>query len=175
MTLVVRGLELDDRPAWLRFVGDIPTGEERFLKEDLTDEASFQRWLPDGTWLVALDGHDVVGAVSALPGHGWSRHVAELRLVVGGSHRGRGIGQELARHGLTRSLQLGCTHVYVEVVAEQEGLISMFRSLGFRPEAVLEDFVRDSDGESHDLMLLTHQAVENWAALAGLGLAEAGA
>lgn len=174
MTLVVRGLEPGDRSAWLRFVDDIPTGEERFFKEDLTDEASFQRWLHEGSWVVALDGDDVVGAVSALPGHGWSRHVAELRLVVGGSHRGRGTGQELARHGLTRALELGCTHVYVEVVAEQEGLISMFRSLGFRPEAVLEDFVRDSHGESHDLMLLTHHAAENWATLAGLGLAEAG-
>lgn len=174
MTLVLRGLEPGDRPAWLRFVADIPPGEERFLKEDLADEASFERWLHEDAWFGALDGAQVVGAVGALPGHGWSRHVAELRLVVGGSHRGRGIGQELARRGLSRALELGCTHVYVEVVAEQEGLISMFRSLGFRPEAVLEDFVRDSEGEPHDLMLLTHHASENWSALAGLGLVEGG-
>lgn len=174
MTLVVRGLEPGDQPAWRRFAADIPPGEERFLKEDLADEACFERWLSEGTWLVAVDGDQIVGAVSALPGHGWSKHVAELRLVVGGSHRGRGTGQELARHGLSRALELGCTHVYVEVVAEQEALISMFRSLGFRPEAVLEDFVRDSAGEPHDLMLLTHHAAENWSALSGIGLAEAG-
>lgn len=173
MSVVVRGLLPEDRPAWLRFSADVPRGEERFLKEDLADEECFERWRSDGTWLVAVEGDDVVGAVSVLPGRGWSTHVAELRLLVGGSHRGRGIGQKLARHGLSKALELGCTHVYVEVVAEQEALISMFRSLGFRPEAVLEDFVRDSEGETHDLMLLTHHAAENWSALSGIGLAEA--
>lgn len=48
----------------------------------------------------------------------------------------------------------------------------MFQSLGFRPEAILEDFVRDSAGNPHDLLLLTHHAGENWQALAGLGMGE---
>jgi len=43
MTLVMRGLEADDREAWLRFVADVPRGDERFLKEDLADLANFER------------------------------------------------------------------------------------------------------------------------------------
>ncbi len=34
----------------------------------------------------------------------------------------------------------------------------MFQDLGFEPEALLVDFVRDSDGAFHDLMVLTHRA-----------------
>lgn len=172
MTMTVRQLEADDRPAWLRFVGDIPQGEERFFKEDLADSTSFERWVQSPCRSVAVEGGAIVGSISALPGQGWSSHVAELRLVVGGSFRGRGLGRQLAQQGLTTALQLECTHVFVEVVAEQEALISMFRSLGFRPEAILEDFVRDAAGVHHDLMLLTHSAADNWSALAGLGLAE---
>lgn len=173
MTLALRALEPGDRDAWLRFVADVPGGDERFLKEDLADQDSFAGWVRDPGRLVAVDGDEVAGTVAALPGRGWSSHVAELRLLVGGSYRGRGIGRALARRGLTTSLTLGCTHVYVEVVAEQESLIAMFGSLGFRPEAILEDFVRDSAGEPHDLLLLTHHAAENWSALTGLGLDEA--
>lgn len=173
MTVEVRRPEPGDWPAWLRFVDDVPRGEDRFLKEDLRDRAGFEQWTRDPGWLVAVSGDEVVGAASVVPGQGWSSHVAELRLVVGGSHRGRGIGVELARRGLATALELGCTHVYVEVVAEQEALLSMFKGLGFRPEAILEDFVRDGAGEPHDLMLLTHHAAENWSALSGLGLEEA--
>lgn len=172
MTVAVRRLEADDWPAWLRFVADIPKGEERFFKDDLTDRSDFERWVQSPCRSVAVEDGAVAGSISALPGRGWSAHVAELRLVVGGSFRGRGLGRTLAHRGLTTALELGCTHVFVEVVAEQEGLISMFRSLGFRPEAILEDFVRDGAGVGHDLMLLTHHAAENWSALAGLGMAE---
>lgn len=175
MTVEVRRPEPGDRPAWMRFVDDVPRGEDRFLKEDLRDSAGFEQWTRDPGWLVAVSGDEIAGAVSVVPGQGWSSHVAEMRLVVGGSHRGRGIGGQLACRGLATALEQGCTYVYVyvEVVAEQEALISMFKGLGFRPEAILEDFVRDGAGEPHNLMLLTHHAAENWSALAGLGLTEA--
>ena len=132
----VRRMNAGDRPAWTRFMADVPRGEERFFKDDLTDPARFARWTQDPGRLVAVAGEEIEGCVAAL--------------------------------------ELGCTHVYVEVVAEQTALVAMFRKLGFEPEALLADFVRDGAGESHDLMLLTHHAADNWSALAGLGLAEVG-
>lgn len=173
MPQLVRRLNAGDRPAWVRFLADVPPGEERFLKEDVTDPATFERWTHDPGRLVAVVDAEIAGAVAALPGTGWSSHVAELRLIVADAHRGRGLGRELARHGLITALERGCTHIYVEVVAEQAALVAMFRKLGFQPEALLADFVRDGVGEPHDLMLLTHHAADNWSALAGLGLAEA--
>jgi RimJ/RimL family protein N-acetyltransferase len=175
MSHTVRALAPTDEAAWLRFAADIPAGEERFLKEDIRDLAILERHTATGCWLVALAGDDIAGAVAALPGTGWSQHVAELRLIVGASHRGAGLGRELARCGLRRALELGCTHVYVEVVAEQTALVGMFAKLGFQPEALLADFVRDGAGDPHDLMILTHHAEDNWSAMAGIGLAEAGA
>lgn len=172
MNVSVRRLRPNDRSAWLRFVADIPCGDERFFQEDLADTSNVQRWTTDSGWLVAVEDDHIAGTISALPGRGWSSHVAELRLIVGSSYRRRGIGRELAHRGLINALELGCTHLYVEVVAEQAPLISMFKSLGFRPEAILGDFVRDGAGQLHDLMLLTHNAADNWSSLTGLGLAE---
>lgn len=175
MSLVVRRLEPADRSAWMSFVADIPPGEERFLKEDLTDVDKLDVWMDDPGWLVAVEDREVAGVISVVPGRGWSSHVAELMLVVRAAQRGKGIGRELAHQGLVKAIELGCTHVFVELVAQQEALILMFRSMGFQPGAILEDFVRDGDGESHDLMLLTHHAADNWSALAGIGLGEADA
>ena len=93
-------------------------------------------------------------------------------MLVSAAYRGKGIGRNLARAVLLEALSLGCSQVYVEVVAEQEALVAMFQDLGFTPEALLPDFVRDGHGEFHDLMLLTHRSSEYWDRQQLLGMDE---
>ena len=42
----------------------------------------------------------------------------------------------------------------------QEPTIAMFRSLGFDPEALLSDHVRDRAGDMRDLLVLSHSVHE---------------
>ena len=60
----------------------------------------------------------------------------------------------------------------VEVIADQASLIAMFRSLGFEPEALLTDHVRDRSGEMRDLIVLANSVDEQFAALATAGVAD---
>jgi|SRR5689334_2907051 len=171
----VRPMTRDDGPAFARFMERVSEGEQRFLKEshaeaaaaldtDLRPDARVRR-------LVAVESNgEVVGVAGAFPGSGWSSHVAELRVLVATDRRRRGIGRDLARGALVEALNLGCRQAYVEVVAEQESLVAMFQDLGFEPAALLPDFVRDSAGEFHDLMLLTHRTDEQWGIHHLLGL-----
>jgi GNAT superfamily N-acetyltransferase len=158
--VVIRLLTPEDGPAFAVFVSGVPDGDRRFLKEDLDGEQGFATRMrdPRERRLVAVLDGDVVGVAGAFPGSGWSSHVAELRVLVGPGYRGQGVGRQLAKAALMAALKLGCTHAYVEVISEQEALVSMFQDLGFVPEAILADFVRDGDGTFHDLMLLTHRA-----------------
>ena len=174
--IAVRALTQAAAASFLAFAGQVPEGERRFLKEDLTDpEEAFAGFLRD-TKARRLAAFDVDGAIAGLagafPGEGWSSHVAELRVLVAATHRGRGVGRVLARAALVEALKLGCSHAYVEVVAEQEALVAMFQDLGFEPEALLPDFVRDSAGDFHDLMLLTHRSDDQWGRNQFLGLNE---
>jgi hypothetical protein len=59
------------------------------------------------------------------------------------------------------------------VIAAQEPAIAMFRSLGFEPEALLTDHVRDRAGELRDLMVLSHSVEEQWSAMIRSGIADA--
>ena len=164
----VRPLRPGDEPGLAGFRDAIPDGERRFFKED---PGSLERLpLSRGRWLVAIDGAEVVGLAAAVPGRGWSSHVSELGIIVAPSHRGRGLGRELARRALREALELGCTLAYVEVVAAQEALVAMFQDLGFAPEALLADFVRDADGVQHDLMVLTHRVSDSWMKMDLLGV-----
>ena len=115
---------------------------------------------------------DVVGYVAVIPLHGWSRHVGDVRIVVDPDHRGRGVGQALARHAVLEALELGVAKLVVEVIADQEALIAMFVALGFEPEALLIDHVRDRSGELRDLLVLAHTVAEQWASMAAAGIVE---
>ena len=103
----IRPLRPGDEPGLARFREAIPDGERRFFKQDPGSLDQFP--LSWGRWLVAVDGAEIVGLAAALPGTGWSSHVSELRILVAPSHRGRGLGRELARRALREALELGCT------------------------------------------------------------------
>jgi RimJ/RimL family protein N-acetyltransferase len=171
--ITIRSPAAGDEAALGTFLGAIPEADRRFLPEDISDpQAVLRRWLEEhrGRRFLAMEGPDIVGLVGATPGTGWSSHVAKIEVIVAVSHRRRGLGRALARRVLVAAFELGCTHVSVEVVAEQEALVTMFQELGFDPEALLRDFVRDADGEFHDLIVLTHRADDQAEILAAAGL-----
>ena len=116
-----------------------------------------------GITAVAVEEAEVVGYGAVIPLQGWSSHVGEVRVIVDPGHRRHGVGRALARQAVLASLELGLTKLVVEVIADDEPTIAMFRSLGFDPEALLEDQVRDQSGELHDLMILALSVEESWA------------
>jgi ribosomal protein S18 acetylase RimI-like enzyme len=166
----------------MAFFGRIPEGDRTFFKEDVTDQSLVEGWVTDerDRRLLAIDGdsvvghsvvgYSVVGYVAIVPGVGWSSHVGEVRLVVEPAYRGRHLGSALAYRGLQEALAMGLSKVIVEVVADQVPTIALFQGLGFEAEAVLADHVRDATGRFHDLILLSHQVHETWAAMATIGL-----
>jgi ribosomal protein S18 acetylase RimI-like enzyme len=169
----IREIEPRDESAIVRFLGRVPDGDRTFFKEDVEDPAVVHAWTrPGGGHAIAVAGDDVVGYVAVVELHGWSRHVGEVRVIVDPDHRGRGIGRALARHAVLTALGHGLTKMVVEVVADQESTVGMFRSLGFEPEALLVDHVRDQAGELRDLMVLAHSVHESWGSLQASGVAD---
>jgi ribosomal protein S18 acetylase RimI-like enzyme len=174
--MIIRAAQLSDSETLVTFLGSVPEQDRNFFKQDISDPEIVQRWLSDprSQRFIALDDEGpVVATVAVIRGSGWSDHVGELELIVLPNHRNRGLGRTLARHGLVEALRMGLTNIFVEVAAEQTPLVAMFGRLGFEPEALLRDFVRDRRGEHHDLLVLTHRVRETWSQLLTLGVGEA--
>jgi L-amino acid N-acyltransferase YncA len=169
----IRALEPEDQAAIGRFLERVPEGDRTFFKEDVSDPEVRAAWVrPGAARSLAVEGDDVLGYVAVVPLQGWSSHVGEVRVIVDPDHRGQGIGRALARHAVLEALSLGLTKMVVEVVADQEPTIAMFRSHGFDPEALLRDHVRDQNGELRDLMILAHSVEESFSAMRTAGLAD---
>jgi ribosomal protein S18 acetylase RimI-like enzyme len=173
MVMEIRELEATDRDAVERFVARVPEGDRTFFKEDVGKPGVVEAWtLPGTARAVAVEDGVVVGYVAVVPLHGWSSHVGEVRLIVDPDRRGRGIGRALARRAVIEAVELDLRRMVVEVVADQEPTIAMFRSLGFDPEALLTNHVRDQSGALRDLMILAHSVEEQWSSLVVAGIAD---
>ena len=168
----IRQLEQRDREGLEQFIARVPEGDRTFFKENVDDPEVRESWLRLGAArAVAIEGERVLGYMAVVPLQGWSSHVGEVRVIVDPDARGRGIGRALAQHAVLEALRLGLTKMVVEVVADQEATIAMFRSLGFDPEALLADHVRDQAGDLRDLMILAHSVEESWASMNASGIA----
>ena len=157
------------------FFRRVPESDHNSFAEDVLRPGVVQGWLeqPGAHRVCAVEDGRVVGYLAVLPLVGWSAHVGSLRVVVDPAARGHGVGRALARAGLLASLELGLTKTVVEVVVDAVPAIAMFEALGFEPEALLRDHVRDKSGELHDLVLLAHDVDGTWSAMTSAGLDEA--
>jgi ribosomal protein S18 acetylase RimI-like enzyme len=169
----IRHLEPRDEEALKRFFARIPEGDRTFFKEDVEDPAVLAKWTaPGAARMIAVDGDAVVGSVAVVRLHGWSSHVGEVRVIVDPDRRGRGVGRRLAQAAILDALGHGLKKLVVEVVAEEDSTIGMFRSLGFHPEALLSDHVCDNDGALRDLLVLAHAIDDSFRAMVTTGLAD---
>ena len=168
----IRPLTPDLAAAVEDFFGRIPESDHNAFAEDITAKGAVQAWLADtrGRRSVAVDDDGrVLGYVALLPQVGWSAHVGSLRVVVDPAARGQGVGRQLARSGLLTALELGLGKVVVEVVADAVPAIGMFQAIGFEPEALLRDHVRDRTGGLRDLVVLSHLVEGTWSGMATAG------
>jgi ribosomal protein S18 acetylase RimI-like enzyme len=158
------------------FFARVPESDHNSFAEDVLAPGAVEGWLrdPRGRRAVAVgDDGTVVGYVAVLPQVGWSSHVGSLRVVVDPASRGQGVGRALARHGLLTGLEMQLAKLVVEVVVDAVPAIGMFEGLGFEPEALLRDHVRDKSGELHDLVVLAHSVEGTWSGMATAGIEDA--
>ena len=100
----------------------------------------------------------------------WSAHVAELRVSVAPMMRGKGLGRILTQEVFAIALGSGVEKMVAQMTLDQKGAIATFEGMGFRPEALLRDHVKDRDGNKHDLLVLSHEVARFEAQRAAYGV-----
>ena len=177
--VTLRPMTANDKDGVLAFARMLPEHDLLFLRRDITQEPAMADWISELksgeiVTILALIGSDVVGYAtihrSLLR---WTAHVAELRVTVSESVRGTGIGRVLTQEAFATALAEGIEKMVAQMTLDQKGAIATFEGLGFRPEALLRDQVKDRDGNKHDLLVLSHEVARFEAQRAAYGVADA--
>lgn len=100
------------------------------LMEEISQKDGF---LPSATWLAAYVGGDQLEYCGTIQGiRSTSKYGAIQNVGITAAHRGRGLGTALIAAALTGFQQAGLPRAYLEVTAQNEGAVRLYKRLGFR-------------------------------------------
>ena len=178
-TVTLRHMAAADRDAILAFARALPAHDLLFLPLDITRPEAVDSWLGgiargSVTTVLAEKGGAVVGAATIDRGElDWSSHVGALRVIVSASMRGKGLGRILTQEAFALALSLGIDKIVAHMTVDQLGARAVFQGMGFRAEALLRAHVRDRDGRTHDLLILSHEVARFQAQRDAYGVSDA--
>lgn len=90
-------------------------------------------FLPEATWLAVYTGGGDIEYCGTIQGiRATHKYGAIQNVGVTPAHRGRGIGTSLIFAALSGFQQVGLPHVYLEVTAQNDGAVRLYKRLGFR-------------------------------------------
>ena len=160
--ITVRMMTGADGSRLLDFARQLPEHDLLFLRRDITQQPAIDRWvrnIEEGTMhtVLAEDQRGVLGYSSLYRNDfDWSRHVAELRVLIAPRARKLGLGRLLTREAFNIALALDIQKIVARMTLDQTGARTVFEELGFRPEAVLRDEVKDRAGKTHDILVMAN-------------------
>jgi len=148
------------------FARSLPADDLLFLRMDITKLNVVAHWgqnVKEGSTMTVLAEVDseIAGYVSLHHNEvTWQRHLGEIRIQVGPRYRSQGLGRALAGEIFTIARDLKLRKIVAQMTPDQKGAIATFERLGFRTEALLQDFVIDRTDRTRDLMVMTCDVTE---------------
>jgi len=158
LRLMARG----DLDLMLGFARSLPPDDLLFLRRNITDEGAVKGWIDNiesgqALAVLALDADKLAGYASLnLNMATWMRHLGEIRLLTGSAYRGAGMGRVLASEIYAVGKLVGLRKLSAQMTLDQAGARATFERLGFKPEALLTDWVMDNGGRTRDLLVMAY-------------------
>ena len=156
----LRVMTAADEAAVLAFARTLPTHDLLFLRRDIRQPRVMSAWIRqleagDIQSLLALRDGQLVGcsAIARDP-HSFSPHVGDLRVILAPESRELGLGRLLIQESFLVAMASGLEKLTVHMTGYQQAAIRVFEDMGFRPEALLRDQVRDDHGNDFDIVIL---------------------
>ena len=159
--ITLRLFESGDRDAMVTFARAQPVHDLLFLRRDITQPAVVSAWLQDieegfNTTVIATHDEAIVGYAGVNSDRmSWTRHVAELRVLVDSSMRSKRLGRLLVEQAFAIARERDVKKMVAQMTTDQGGAIRVFTRMGFQREARLRNQVMDRDSVLHDLQIMS--------------------
>ena len=158
--VLIRKIKKTDLDKSLVFFRSLPKKDREYLRADVTKREIAKKRIAsidprNSVRIVAIvDGDIVADGSLEIEGQDWKKHIAELRIIVSRPFRDEGIGSLMARELFSVAASKKVEEIIVRIIKPQVGIKRIFKKLGFRQDAVVRKYVKDIDGEKHDLILM---------------------
>ncbi len=168
MIVKFRAMRVEDKELFKTFIRSLPRKDNYYLLVDVQNDQAMGRWIEkiqsgEIIGFVATEGGDIIGYCNLKTNDPpWTRHVGEIRIGVLAAYRGRGIGKALAEQIFSIARARGLQKLWARMAISQDAAQHLFKSLGFRTEALLSGFVKNENGLTDTLVIMSHDSGEHW-------------
>lgn len=149
--------------ALLKFTQSLPAADLVFLRRDITQPDIVHDWMDDigrgrTISVLAEENGEVIGYGNLhFSRQQWTRHIGEIRVLVGAKYRGLGLGERLVEELIKISRERGLLRVTANISANQPRVRAMFERLDFSAEALLTDWLKDRSHQKHDMVIMSRE------------------
>lgn len=156
-----------DKTAILNMAQSLSENDLQFMRRDITQPEMVDEWLHEVLTnraiaiLVEHEGRIVAYGTLFFNQFFWNRHLGELRIMVSSSYRNRNLGGRITGDLIAFAKTMPMIDkVFTYMAAEDKSAQRMTEDLGFKPEALLPDWVKTRDDRTHDLVIVAAQLSE---------------
>jgi GNAT superfamily N-acetyltransferase len=165
----IRLLAAEDEEKLRAFYERIPEEDRWYMRYDVLDPAVIRKWfdaIDTGTVhsIVALFGEKIIAHASLhLRGYGSTRHVGRLRIMVLPEFRRKRLGTWMLLDLIQLAMDKGLRDLRSDfVVGIEDTAIDAARKLDFFEKARLAEYVKDPQGNRHDLLVMMKRIHKDW-------------
>lgn len=158
--VLIRPMNEDDEKRLLEFYSAVSDEDLRYFRHYIKDPGVIHDWSEHLDYnkvlpMLAFIKDHVVGSASLHFFEGPKRHIGEVRLFLAKDFRKRGLGMKMIKALIEIARKHGLGILQAEVIAEQTKVVKAFELLGFKSQAVLDDYFLFPDGDTRDVVLMT--------------------
>ena len=166
---LIRPLEKSDEAMLTQFYREIPESDRWFMRYDVLDPRIIHKWIEGidtGTVysVIALSEGRIVGHASLhLRGHGCTRHIGRIRIMIVPEYRHLRLGTWMLLDIIKLDMDTGLEELRSDfVVGIEDAAIEAAHKLDFFERAELKNYVKDSCGNLHHMVIMTKRLHKNW-------------
>jgi len=159
--VLIRDLRADDVEQSLAFFRTLRPEDRIYLRNDVTRREVIEeriRKMSTGRFLrlVAVDAEGRIVADGSLESESftWKDHLAEFRLIVAADFQRKSLGMLLGRELYLLAASKRVEEIVASIMRPQKAALKIVERLGFKEQAILPDYVKDIEGQKHDLVIM---------------------
>lgn len=168
--VIIRPMVKEDTDNLYDFFSKLDHDDKMFLRDDVSRKETIIKWGENLNYDIVLpiiaifDDKIVADGTLHASNYFWTRHVAEIRIVVAKDFRNLGLGKKIVSELFFNAVKRGFKKVIAQVPFHQLNTIRIFESLGFEKEAILRKHIMIKGKGLADLLIMscfTDKVIQN--------------
>ena len=157
----MKPLNPGDEDALFKMFKRLSEDDRWFLNQDVSDPHLIKSWINHLEMermisiIAVVEGRIIGNAALMLKDYGAKSHIGKVRISVDPGYRERRLATWMLLDLINLAISMGLQMIVMRLVRDRDhSVMRAVKKLDFIEEAVLEDYILDKDGNSHDLLIM---------------------